>query len=182
MVSHEIARAGLAAKASGATTEHLENARTQLLQTIDNLRQLIGDLRPTMLDELGLAVALEALCEKHPTLEFEVVGEAVAINHAQELAIFRAAQETIHNAESHARASRIVARLVYSDREISLEVCDNGIGFPVPPQLQEFALRGHYGLLGLRERSQHLGGCLSLISEAAAGTVVRVTLPILPAA
>jgi signal transduction histidine kinase len=111
------------------------------------LRQMIGNLRPTILDELGLAAAIEVLCEKYEKLEFTVIGEAYGIDQTHELAIFRAAQEAIHNAERHAQAKKIVATLTYSPAAVTLEVCDDGVGFQIPHQLQEFLVRGHYGLL-----------------------------------
>lgn len=188
LVAHSIERATQAARMQADRTlpaseavsplePHLDQARQQLIQTIDNLRQMIADLRPTILDELGLAVAIEALCEKHPALEFAIEGDVYHLDHDRELAIFRAAQEAIGNAERHARARRIVATLRYSRANVILEVRDDGAGFSIPGQLQEFAARGHYGLLGIRERMMHLGGQLTLVSERAIGTRLTVTVP-----
>lgn len=178
LVAHSIERAAQTTKLNEHNPGgHLENARTQLIHTIDCLRQMIANLRPTLLDELGLASAIEVLCEKHPTLEFSVIGDEYATNQAQELAIFRAAQEAIYNAERHAKAKHIVATLTYSKSAIRLEVCDDGIGFQIPEQLQEFVSHGHYGLIGIRERILHLGGQINLTSELAAGTRVTVTVP-----
>ncbi|NWF71221.1 MAG: sensor histidine kinase [Chloroflexi bacterium] len=178
LVAHSIERAAQSTKLNEHPIgEHLENARRQLIQTIDNLRQMIANLRPTILDELGLATAIEVLCEKHPTLEFSVVGDVYGIEQTHELAIFRAAQEAIYNAERHAQANRIIATLMYSEAAVTLEVRDDGIGFQIPQQLQEFSVRGHYGLIGIRERILHLGGQLNLSSELAAGTRVTVTVP-----
>ncbi len=178
LVAHSMERAmGTARTNEGNTLGHLENARSQLIQTIDNLRQMIVNLRPTILDELGLAAAIEVLCEKHQALEFSVVGDVYGIDQAQELAIFRAAQEAIYNAERHAQAKRIIATLTYSAAAVTLEVYDDGMGFQIPQQLQEFSIRGHYGLIGIRERILHFGGQINLISELAAGTRVTVTVP-----
>ncbi len=178
VVGHGIERAAQAIKSNDCNpASYLETTRRQLVQTIDNLRGLIADLRPTILDELGLAIAIEALCDTHPCLEFAVAGEVYGLDHDQELAIFRAAQEAIHNAERHAHAGRISATLTYSATGVTLEVCDDGTGFRIPGQLQEFAARGHYGLLGIKERMIHLGGNLTLRSDIAAGTRVRVTIP-----
>ncbi|MCA9909143.1 MAG: HAMP domain-containing protein [Anaerolineae bacterium] len=178
LVAHSLERAtGTARTDEGNTLKFLEHARSQLVQTIDNLRQMIVNLRPTILDELGLAAAIEVLCETHQRLEFKVVGEAYGIDQAYELAIFRAAQEAIHNAERHAQAQHIVATLAYSDSAVTLEVRDDGVGFRIPQQLQEFSVRGHYGLLGIRERILHLGGQLNLSSELARGTQISVKVP-----
>ncbi|MBK8023455.1 MAG: sensor histidine kinase [Chloroflexi bacterium] len=174
-VAHNLERA--ARVASVDSTQALDETRDQVIQIIDNLRHLIGDLRPAILEELGLADALESLCDQHPGLQFEVQGETYGIDPTQELALYRAAQEAIHNAECHARARHITAKLMYSDAAVRLEVCDDGVGFEVPQQLQELAVRGHYGLIGLRERILHLGGQVALFSERRAGTRITVIIP-----
>lgn len=180
LVTHEIERATqTVGKNEDNATIYLKNARNQLLLTIDCLRQMIANLRPTILDELGLVVAIEMLCEKYATIEFFVEGDVYPIDPIQELAVFRAAQEAIHNAERHAGANRIAVTLSYSEQTVTLEVLDDGTGFRVPQQLQEFAAQGHYGLIGIRERILHLGGQLNLISELATGTRVTIIIPAL---
>ncbi len=178
LAAHSIERA--AQERADAGRSHLENARQQVIQTVDNLRQMIADLRPTVLDELGLAAAIETLCDKYPRLVFSVMGDPYSIDHAQELAIFRAAQEAICNAERHANARRITATLTYSPDSVRLEVRDDGHGFHVPKHLNEFALTGHYGLIGIRERIQHLGGTVKVESRLSAGTYLTVTVPAKP--
>jgi signal transduction histidine kinase len=182
LVSHSIERAAQAQKnedypdklqASG----YLDSARSQLIDTIDNLRQVIANLRPTILDELGLATAIEVLCENRPTLAFSVIGDVYGIDHTRELAIFRAVQEITRNAECHAHAKQIKIELIYSADTVALEVRDDGVGFQVPQHLQEFAVRGHYGLLGIQERVRHLGGKVNMISKPAVGTCITVMIP-----
>lgn len=178
VTTHSVDRAAQAVTlAPSCVLDHLKTARTQLVETIDSLRGIIANLRPTILDELGLVTAVEMLCEGHHALGFSVQGEVYEIDHAQELAIFRIAQEAIRNAERHAHADSISARLCYATSGVRLEVIDDGIGFKLPPQLQEFAAKGHYGLLGIRERVLHVGGQLELVSEAYAGTRIAVTFP-----
>ncbi|MGQ9908711.1 MAG: sensor histidine kinase [Candidatus Flexifilum sp.] len=156
---------------------HLDAARAHIIRTIDNLRQMIADLRPTVLDELGLIAALEALCEEHPALSLVVEGQAYPLEAAQELALFRAAQEAVHNALNHAHARQIRVVLHYTERAVQLEVSDDGIGFDPPAQLQELARHGHYGLIGLCERIHYIGGAVSIDSQPGRGTQIRVTLP-----
>jgi signal transduction histidine kinase len=178
VVSHHIERAARSSDvAKHEWQQHLKNARDQLLGSIDRLRQLIANLRPSILDELGLVTAVESLCDAHTNLDFQVVGDACEIHQAQELALFRAAQEAIRNADRHAQAHQISASLVYSKHEVTLKVSDDGIGFKIPKQMQEFAVNGHYGLLGIRERVRHLGGQLKLISQLDMGTSIEITFP-----
>lgn len=179
LVAHHIERATTAVETSKEDLRgHLKNARAQLLNSIEQLRHLIGNLRPTVLDELGLVTAIETLCDSHHQLEFEVVGTVYEINHAQELAIFRTAQEAIRNAERHANAEQINARLTYSETAVALTIRDDGDGFDIPHNVQEFATRGHFGLLGIRERVRYLGGQLNLTSAIHQGTEINVSFPL----
>jgi len=180
LVSHSIDRAMQSQQQDDhvALVTHLEDARRQLLRGVDDLRQVIANLRPTILDELGLATALEVLCENRPALEFSLVGDAFGIDHARELALFRVAQETTRNAERYAQASKIQVNLCYSEAAVALEVRDDGVGFDVPRPLQTLAASGHYGLLGVQERVLHLGGQMNLNSRPAAGTCITVTIPV----
>lgn len=178
VVSHSIERAGQAARdTSRAVQPFLEVARQQILGVVDNLRQLIANLRPTVLDELGLVTAIEVLCEGYPDVEYRVVGTVYDLEHAQELVVFRAAQEALLNAKNHAQAENITVVLSYLPAQVNLAVYDDGVGFYVPQHLQEFAMRGHYGLMGIREHVQHLGGKLHLKSVISSGTQVLITLP-----
>jgi len=175
VVGHEMERA--AVLSGTAAAPHLERARQQLVQTIDGLRQMIADLRPTLLDELGLVVALETLCEAYAEVQLVVSGTPRSLHHAHELALFRTAQEAIFNALRHAQPQAITLELRYSDAEVCLDVRDDGLGFSPPAHLGAFALHGHYGLIGIRERIQSLGGIFSLISQPAQGTHLSVSLP-----
>ncbi|HVU12196.1 MAG TPA: sensor histidine kinase [Phototrophicaceae bacterium] len=179
LVGHELERAVQAITAADhpQLADHLTTARGQLIATIDTLRRMITNLRPPMLDELGLISALESLCEDHPQLEFKVSGRTYPLERAQELAIFRTAQEAIRNAERHAQASRISIILAYKPGTVRFEVRDDGVGFPVPPHFQEFATQNHYGLIGVRERILHSGGQLNVTSVDHAGTCIAVTFP-----
>jgi signal transduction histidine kinase len=180
LVGHDIERAThtISAKEE-VVASHLKNARTQLVMAIEGLRQMIANLRPIVLDELGLVVAIEMLCENEPALLFTVSGKVYELDHAQELTLFRAAQEAIRNAKRHAHAKRIIVTLRYSTDNVKLEVSDDGSGFQLPRQIQEFATGGHYGLMGLQERILHLGGHFNLVSELACGTHLTVTLPVI---
>jgi len=177
LVSHGLERALQAAvtTANADLIAHLSGARSQLIASIDGLRQMITNLRPPVLDELGLISALESLCEGHSQLELSVVGAVYPLERAQELAIFRTAQEAIRNAERHAQAGRILAMLSYAPTSVRFEVRDDGIGFCVPQHFQEFAVQNHYGLIGIRERILHSGGQLKVTSRDSGGTSIAVT-------
>jgi signal transduction histidine kinase len=180
VVTHHMERALAATDPQASVRSYLQAARSQVVSTIDNLRQMIANLRPTVLDELGLITAIETLADTRPSLRFQVVGDAFPMDPQQELAIFRTVQEAITNAERHAQAKRISATLSYTDGGVQLEVSDDGVGFPVPRHLQDFVSIRRYGLVGIRERIAQLGGQLKLTSEVGHGTQISVVLPTVP--
>lgn len=180
VISHNVDRASQAICAmQGNALEHLQTARQMLNGAVDSLRRLIVNLRPTVLDELGLVTAIEMLCETDTRVCFRLDGQLPEINQTQELALFRTAQEALHNAEYYAKAQHINVHLICKDELVKFEVIDDGVGFDIPSQLQEFAMQGHFGLLGIRERVQHLGGELNLQSTKNSGTTLAITLPLI---
>ena len=92
-----------------------------------------------------------------------------------ELALYRIAQEALNNVVRHAKANHAVVSIHFDD-EIKLEVRDNGVGFTVPKSPTDFAHNGHFGLLGMRERADLIGGRLEVQSEAKQGTSLSVRL------
>jgi signal transduction histidine kinase len=176
LVAHHLEYAANANVKTTSST-HLHTARQQLVDAVNGLRDLIADLRPTLLDELGLSAALRALCERYRCVEFAVVGEQVQTDTTHDLVLFRAAQEALVNVERHAKANRIWVTLTYKGSNILLDVRDDGIGFEVPRQLHELASQGHFGLLGIRERVLHLGGSLRISSGSRQGTHLHAVIP-----
>jgi signal transduction histidine kinase len=140
------------------------------------LRGLIFELRPPSLEEEGLAATLrkhvEVLERIHDRdIELRITGTARPAPEA-EGEVLRIAQEALNNAVRHARAERIELRLQASDGRLTLTVADDGVGF-------DPALRGGggFGLPGMRERVERLGGTLRVESAPGAGTLVRAEVP-----
>ncbi|NOT03158.1 MAG: hypothetical protein HOP27_01015 [Anaerolineales bacterium] len=150
-------------------------------QTVENLRRIIRALRPIYLEDLGLVTALEMLARETKTLQvdFYRTGQEQRLQRDVELALYRIAQEALSNAVRHAKASRATLTISFSGQEIKLEISDNGVGFVVPKSPTDFAPSGHFGLLGMRERSELIGGRFEVQSEAGAGTLLSVRLPVI---
>jgi two-component system, NarL family, sensor histidine kinase DegS len=108
---------------------------------------------------------------------FQIVGLPHRLKPDKELALYRIAQESLNNARRHANAQNISLELKYAEAEIILCVCDDGGGFEIPPTFNELTRTGHFGLMGMRERVQIVGGQLKIISSPSQGTVVTVTMP-----
>jgi two-component system sensor histidine kinase UhpB len=150
-------------------------------QIVENLRLIIRALRPIYLEDLGLATALEMLASETKTLQvdFYRTGQEKRFERDIELALYRIAQEALSNIVRHAKASRATLNINFNEHEISLEISDDGIGFVMPKSPTDFATSGHFGLLGMRERSELIAGRLEVKSEAGVGTQVSVLLPVI---
>jgi signal transduction histidine kinase len=160
--------------------QSLTELETLAEQTVENLRRLTRALRPIYLEDLGLVTALEMLTREisqtnNLEVEFHRSGQERRLPRDVELALYRIAQEALNNVVRHAKANHAVVSIHFDD-EIKLEVRDNGIGFSVPKSPTDFAHNGHFGLLGMRERADLIGGRLEVQSEAKQGTSLSVRL------
>lgn len=161
----------------------LEEARQDADRILKGIRRFSQDLRPSILDDLGLLPALEWLASEL-TKQFgiaigtAVVGTARRFSPEAELVMFRIAQEALRNTCRHAQASRAWIAVEYGDGKTILRVSDNGKGFELPERLSDLASLGKLGLAGMEERARLLGGTLSLHSEPGKGTTVTVEVPI----
>jgi signal transduction histidine kinase len=152
----------------------LETLGRTVGSTIQEMRALLLELRPTALEEKGLLPALADLCEAYEVrvgVEVRRELEPVPVGPAVEQAIFRIAQEGLSNAVRHSEADRIEVRLRQHGAEAELTVVDNGRGFN-----REESTHG-LGLRLLAERVRELGGSLAIDSGSGRGTSLRVLLP-----
>ncbi|MGP8000143.1 MAG: GAF domain-containing protein [Streptosporangiaceae bacterium] len=157
-------------------------ARAQELATaaLDEARSAIAGLRPPVLDDLGLAASLESLAHSFPTLDVQVEAAELSMASRAETAVYRTAQEALQNVAKHADASAVRIRLLrHGDRAV-LEVSDDGTGFDL--DTPGGGGPTGFGLPGMRERAELLGGHLDLAAAPGRGTTVRLTIPFLPAA
>ncbi|MES2128813.1 MAG: CHASE3 domain-containing protein [Pseudomonadota bacterium] len=158
----------------------LERARAALVDTVELKRRIIEDLRPSMLDHLGLSAALHSYCAQFKAVsgvhcEALVDGEVDVADPMQSIAVFRIVQESLNNIGKYAQARNVVVHLAREDDALFLEVSDDGIGIPVDAASKA---RSH-GLLGMRERALLLGGSLKVQrGPGQVGTCVSATIPL----
>jgi signal transduction histidine kinase len=165
-----------------ALGQAVRQAVDQLEEAIANLRGLITDLRPAALDELGVQAALEGLAERTARhgLDVDMSVELAdrdgreSARHTPEVetALYRIVQETLTNASKHGQAKRAVVEIREQDATVHLSVRDDGDGFDPDRDTDGF------GLLGVRERVELLGGELLIDSAPGRGTVIRVSIPV----
>jgi PAS domain S-box-containing protein len=152
---------------------------SQLNQIVQSLRRISADLRPQMLDDLGLATALETLLKQvsrgsNIRCTFELNPERLSIDKRLATPLYRIAQESLNNVVKHASATEVKLSLYRDDSSrLILEVRDDGRG--IAPEDRRKA--ASFGLIGMRERAYALGGELHIESEPGKGALVRITIP-----
>ena len=181
----------------GFTKQLIEKAPEYALDEIDQnlqvahkalkqLRTLLFDLRPVILETQGLIPALQVYSERMNDTEglniiLTVDAEFDRLNHHAEVAIFSIIQEAINNAKKYAQSSRIDL-IVRSDRRnntLSLFVKDNGQGFDIKQVKSRSDQQGSLGLINMQERAEAVQGRLKIQSETGQGTTIILTLPLL---
>ncbi len=170
---------GTQPKLSGLLKERLEGLRTQAIETLEGLRRCAQNLRPRILDDLGLLPALEWMAEdlvKNHGIDtwVEVEGTEQSLPEEVQLVLFRIAQEALSNIRKHSEASKAWIAMEFGDDKVVLIVRDNGKGFTMSERIGDLASSGKLGLAGMRERAQLIGGTLTLQSEPDKGTTVIV--------
>jgi signal transduction histidine kinase len=180
----DLAVAALERRPETARAE-LRHAREHVREALDDVRQLISGLRPRLLEERGLMVAMQALGGAPglwgPVVSVETGGLTAddRLPPEIELALYRIAQEAVSNARSHGAASRVAVTIETRPGAVRLTIADDGRGFDRDQSVGAPG-RGE-GIAGMIERAEALGGRLQIASVPGEGTRIDVTLP-LPAA
>jgi signal transduction histidine kinase len=163
---------------SDEVKEKTENVLEQINNTINTVRKIASDLRPGILDDLGLVAALEWQCKDFQE-KFKI--ECNFLSNVEEIecdtsistGVFRIFQEAFTNILRHAKASIITVALNKTDTHLQLHIQDNGVGIS-ESKLNENSL----GLMGIRERTRIMHGNISITGSAGEGTLVAVDIPL----
>ncbi len=155
-----------------------------LLQgTIEAVRNLAYELRPPVLDQLGLVQTLQEYCEEFAArqgvqVDFYAAGmDDLDLDSDTRIALYRLVQESLNNVNKHAAASNVSVRLVASFPSIILRVEDNGVGFDVTSRMNDARNERCMGLHGMEERVNLLGGTIKIESRPMNGTRIRIEVP-----
>jgi PAS domain S-box-containing protein len=168
---------------SKSLTEALENLRRRAVETLEGLRRCAQDLRPRILDDLGLIAALEWMAEDLErnygiVTKVEVSGIERSFPDEVQVLLFRIAQEAMSNIRRHAKASNALVKLESVRDNIKMTISDDGKGFKLPAQTNELARSGRLGIVGMSERAHLLGGSLTMRAKSGKGTKVVVEIPL----
>ncbi|MFW5940324.1 MAG: cache domain-containing protein [Chloroflexota bacterium] len=151
-------------------------------ETMERLRWLSQDLRPPALQHTTILQAVEGLCRDfaHRTeIDIHCQGHEVGrLPDEVSLSLYRFVQEGLTNVAKHAAATEVHVALYYQNQQIEATVADNGRGFNVEDKMNGPLHSGHYGLSGMRERLQLVGGELHIDSEPGRGTVLAASIPL----
>jgi len=194
-ISHEIhdesvqSLASLAHKIEAIATEkerlpedivqYLEGLYSETKSIMEGLRRFSHELRPGVLDQIGLGSALELLVEElgreqNVSTSLEISGSERRLASEIEVALFRIAQEALSNVRRHSGAKKAAIKLLFTSKKVKLTVSDDGRGFQLPKVLGDLANEGKLGLLGMQERTLLLNGKFSIESIVGKGTKVVV--------
>jgi signal transduction histidine kinase len=160
--------------------QRLSQSRALAAQTLGELRKLIYDLRPEVLDQLGLAPALRSYVKsrleaRNIRVRLSLSGLDRRLTPQMETTIFRIIQEATTNVVRHSNATRVDIELEATDSAVEASIEDNGQGFDVERALQT---PGSWGLRGIRERVSLVGGQLDIKSEPGKSTQIRFAIPL----
>jgi len=148
-------------------------------ECIHEVRRIMSDLRPSVLDDLGLLATITWFCRQfealHPNihLEREIHVEENNVPESLRIVIFRVIQEALHNVIKHSKAEFVALSLEKKGRSLELTIEDNGVGFDKNEAFSRIHDKGGLGLTSMRERVELSGGAYSIESSAGQGTVIR---------
>jgi signal transduction histidine kinase len=156
----------------------LDEARSLAEQVADELRRFSRDLRPSILDDLGLAAALKSEVQAFGRrsglgTRFGVTGEVRRMGPELELTMLRIVQEALRNVERHAEARNVIVRLAFRADCVRLTITDDGRGMPEIPSASTLVAAGRLGIVGMQERARLAGATLSIRPRQRSGLMVE---------
>ena len=160
--------------------------RELLGQAADEVERIARDLRPSLLEHLGLAAVLRETCHEFSqrtgvVLKLACVKLTARLSADIELTLYRLLQEALKNVEKHARARQVTVLLTKPRGFVQLLICDDGIGFIPEHHPDRFDGTGGLGLLSMRERATYVGGTVDVQSLRRHGTTLKIRIPLPPA-
>jgi PAS domain S-box-containing protein len=162
-------------------TKSLESVIRLAQEAVEEVRRISKNLRPSILDDLGILATISWLCQEFETIyssidiQKEIDIEEDDVYDSLKIVIFRVLQEALNNIAKHSRATLVRLSLKKTDGRIELTIDDNGKGFDVEHLLTEEQSKRGLGLDSMKERSVLSGGAFSIESNEGAGTIVRVS-------
>jgi signal transduction histidine kinase len=160
----------------------LESIKKNNLDMMVEIRRICQNLRPSVLDNLGLISSIKWLIDKlHEEtgidVKFSLSGAIYELSQEKNVALFRIMQEAINNIQKHSEASMVSVSIIYSDTCMKVQIKDNGKGFTLTGNISKLALSAKLGIMGMNERAQSIGANLQIKSKIGSGTEINITIP-----
>jgi PAS domain S-box-containing protein len=160
----------------------LKDLQAQLNRGVQGVHRFVQDLRPSLLDDLGLIPALRSLMKDMQEYDgidsnLGVVGEEKRFPPEFESSLFRIIQEALNNIRRHAKASEATVVIDFSGDQVKVAIGDNGKGFELAGRVDDLPRSGKLGLVGMQERARLLGGTLEVKSKPGQGTTIIIEVP-----
>jgi two-component system, NarL family, sensor histidine kinase UhpB len=163
----------------------VDDVRALARQVMTEMRRISHELRPAILDEMGLAEAVRALAERmskhaHIDIDYKVEGNVDRLPADSKTACYRLVQEALNNVVRHANAKRAEVLLVRDGERLTVTVTDDGRGIRYDPSAPEANRDGHFGLMGMQERIRAIGGTFRFGAppDRRQGTQIKAELPV----
>ncbi|KAB8139490.1 histidine kinase [Gracilibacillus oryzae] len=157
--------------------KEMQSVRTLIRSSLQEVRRIIYDLRPMALDDLGLVPTIKkyiaTLEDQHPNIHFQYRSHQERLPSQYEVALFRLIQESIQNAIKHAEAERIDVILEIRKEQVMAVIRDNGVGFDCENRKEK-----SFGIIGMNERLDMLGGELKIDTKVGEGTKIFIQIPL----
>jgi PAS domain S-box-containing protein len=152
-------------------------------RAFNDVRRYSHELRPSVLEHMGLRASLEQMAEdinklNYLNVEVDVKGKEPKLSEEVKLGCFRIAQEAVNNIRKHSKAKKAVINLNFSKKHLTMNVVDDGDGFDVKEAGTKAATKGSLGLTSMRERADLIGASIKIQSKPGHGTIVRVDMPL----
>jgi two-component system sensor histidine kinase DegS len=166
----------------GGTAAEAKEAVAVARNILSGVRRFSRDLRPSVLDDLGLIAAIEMVVDQNDKIlpggaSLRTTGHPRRLEPQVELALFRIAQEALRNVSKHAQANTVSVTLAFEPDHVCLTVADDGKGFAPPTNVSDLSRLGKLGVLGMKERAELVTGTFELRSMAGKGTEIAVRVP-----
>lgn len=160
----------------------LPELKSQVWDTLETLRQISVNLRPSLLEDLGLVSTLRSYARDFGyrlpmEVHFSVQGEEVRLDPMSEITIFRIVQEALSNAGKYSQATRVTVAMAFAAAELTVRIEDDGVGME-PRLLEEGPNGAPMGIWGMQERAASLGGSCRITTAPGRGVAIHLSLPL----
>ncbi len=160
----------------------LPELKSQVWETLETLRQISVNLRPSLLEDLGLVSTLRSYARDYgirqqTEVSFTVHGDEVRLDPMSEITVFRIVQEALINAGKYSRATRVTVAMTFAAGELTVKIEDNGVGMD-PRLLEEGPIGAPVGIWGMQERAAFLGGACRIETAPGRGVSILLSLPV----